>query len=118
MKKFVVLVLLLTLLCSCGNEKKNEVQDIHCSTMKEFVSNGSILIDVRSEEEYNAFHLEEAISLPYDTIDSTILNHIPDKETNIIVYCQSGKRSSIAAQTLIDMGYKNVYDLGSIGNCN
>ena len=42
---------------------------------------------------------------------------VKDKNTHIIVYCRSGNRSATAAQKLIDMGYKKVYDLGAMSNC-
>lgn len=118
MKKVVILVLFILLLCSCGNEEKREVQSSNCTLMKELVSNGGVLIDVRSEKEYNTYHLDQAISLPYETIGTTIIDKVSNKETIVIVYCQSGRRSKIAAQTLLDKGYKNVYDLGTIENCS
>ena len=55
------------------------------------------------------------------SIDLTEYRHnaqvFENKDTKIIVYCRSGNRSATAAQTLIDLGYKNVYDLGGINNC-
>ena len=63
----------------------------------------------------NEGHIMGAKSYPV----TTILNDIEedyDKNTYIIVYCKSGNRSKIAAEGLIELGYKNVYDLGSINN--
>ncbi len=117
MKKVVVLVILVLFLCSCAKEEKVEVKEISCTKMKELVSNGAFLLDVRSEEEYNINHLHEAVNYPYETIGEEISSSLSNKESVIIVYCQSGRRSAIAAQTLLDLGYKHVYDLGAIGNC-
>ena len=84
--------------------------------MKELVLNGAILIDVRTEVEYKEEKLENSVNIPLPIENQT--EKLPkDKNQNIIVYCKSGKRSNQAANTLIEIGYKNIYDLGSINNC-
>ncbi|MGL4484503.1 MAG: rhodanese-like domain-containing protein [Anaerovoracaceae bacterium] len=75
---------------------------------------GTVLLDVRTEEEYNEGHIPNAILLPDYDIQKEAGNILPDKEAKIIVYCRSGKRSASAAAELAAMGYKNVYDLGGI----
>ena len=75
--------------------------------------NNYIIVDVRTKEEYSQGHVVDAINIPYDELDSSL-----DKNKTIIVYCQSGKRSSQAGKLLIEGGYKNVYDLGAISNCD
>lgn len=113
MKRIGLLLFALVILTGCGKAK---IENIDCNQMKEMVSNDAILIDVRSNAEYNLDHLEGAINIPYDVIGNN-LDEI-DKDKEIIVYCQSGNRSSKAANTLIEAGYKKVYDLGGIGKCN
>ena len=79
----------------------------------------SIIIDVRTIEEYDSGHIKGSINIPIDTIELEKLEQvISSKENNIIVYCRSGNRSKKAAQLLVDLGYTNVYDLGSINNWN
>lgn len=68
-----------------------------------------IILDVRTKEEYEEEHIDNAINIPYDEIDENI---DLDKEKIIYVYCQSGNRSSIAYEKLKSLGY-TVYDLGS-----
>ncbi len=74
-----------------------------------------VVLDVRTEQEYEKGHLEHAILLPYNLVDEkTAEAVIPHKDDPVIVYCQSGRRSKIAVDTLAELGYTQVYDLGSI----
>ncbi len=75
---------------------------------------GPIIIDVRTEQEYNTEHIKDAKLIPYDVISQKIAATVPSKDTKIILYCRSGRRSGIAQRTLIDMGYKNVENYGSM----
>jgi phage shock protein E len=73
----------------------------------------SVWIDVRTVEEYNAGHLEGAINIPYDEIEQKIEAVSADKNTDIQLYCRSGRRSGIALETLRSMGYGKVTNAGS-----
>lgn len=76
-----------------------------------------IVLDVRSSEEYNAGHIPNAVLLPVEQIEAksdAIARVLPDKQAEIFVYCRSGKRSSLAAHALVDLGYTNIYDIGGI----
>jgi len=78
---------------------------------------GNILIvDVRSQAEFETGHIEGAIVLPDSDIRGKAAQIIPSKDQIILVYCRSGARSQAAARTLIDMGYQQVYDFGGIIN--
>ena len=72
-----------------------------------------IILDVRTQEEYDSGHIKNAVCLPNEDIlnESDIL---PDKGQQILVYCRSGNRSKQAAQKLADMGYENVLEFGGI----
>ena len=75
-----------------------------------------VLLDVRDQYEYDAGHITGAVLLPYDAIEEYAPG-LPDyKDDTIIVYCRSGRRSAIAAQTLAAIGYTDIRDLGSIRN--
>ncbi len=77
----------------------------------------AILLDVRSPQEYNEYHLTGAICIPNYELQTKIINIIDDKNQIIIVYCQSGARSHKAANVLKKMGYNNLYELdGGIDN--
>lgn len=76
-----------------------------------------ILVDVRTKEEYDAGKIKKAVLLPYDQItEESAQKIIPSKDTEIIVYCRSGRRSAIAAESLRVLGYTAVYDMGGIGS--
>ncbi len=104
-------------LCHCNKidncECEGVYQTVDYEQAKNLIYNGNtFLVDVRSEAEYNGGHIEGAISIPLDEIDDIKLA----KNINLIVYCRSGSRSKSAALKLLDLGYVNVYDLGSMDN--
>ena len=73
-----------------------------------------VLLDVRTQEEFDAGHIPTAILLPYDEINLKAATVLPDKEKEIVVYCRSGRRSAIAKKVLVELGYKDVKDFGGI----
>ena len=96
----------------------DSVQVIDATTALEMMNDGEayILVDVRTEDEFSQGHIEGAVLVPYDQIDSLAPTLIPDMSSRILVYCRSGRRSAIAAESLVDMGYNNVYDFGGIND--
>lgn len=105
MRNIAVIFLTALLCCACS------LNGIDESTI--IISDNSTVIDVRTEQEYRAGHLKDALHLPYDTIQQTISAHEPDKNAEIILYCRSGRRSGIAKKTLDAMGYRNVINAGA-----
>jgi phage shock protein E len=75
---------------------------------------GPVIIDVRTPEEYAQRHIDGALNLPHDTISARIADAVPDKNTPIILYCRSGRRSGIALDILKGMGYSKVENYGSL----
>ena len=76
-----------------------------------------ILLDVRSQEEYDGGHIPGAVCLPNEDIQADL--PLPfDKDAEILVYCRSGRRSAEAAKKLTDMGYTHVTDFGGIQSWN
>ncbi len=71
------------------------------------------LIDVRTPEEYKEGYIKESILLPSE-LKGKIESVVKDKNSEIILYCRSGNRSRTASYELLELGYKNVYDLGGI----
>lgn len=72
----------------------------------------AVIIDVRSDEEYNAGHIEGALHIVHTDIGSEIEKFVTDRDTPINVYCASGRRAGIAKETLDKMGYTNVTNKG------
>jgi phage shock protein E len=73
-----------------------------------------LVIDVRSQREYDTGHIQGAVLIPHTQIGDRIAETAPDKSQPIYVYCRSGRRSGIAKRTLEQMGYTNVENLGGI----
>lgn len=126
MKKIIILLVTISfILCGCGTmktgeKKEKEAQKITCAVKDEFMKDDdTFLIDVRSEDEYKEKHLKDAINIPLDNIVKDVDENVDmNTSTKIIVYCKSGKRSSEAGKLLIEGGYKNVFDLGAMSNCD
>lgn len=74
----------------------------------------SILIDVRTPEEYKTGYIPEAVNIPLDNLKADIQTQVKDLTKTVMVYCRSGSRSATAAKLLKDMGYQVVLDLGGI----
>jgi phage shock protein E len=73
-----------------------------------------LIIDVRTEAEWNEGHIEGAILIPYELIGERIGAVTKDKSGRIYVYCRSGRRSQIAKKSLEKLGYKDVVNIGSL----
>ena len=71
-----------------------------------------IVIDVRTPEEFKEGHIEESSNVEWQTI-SSIIDEVK-KDQKIYLYCRSGRRSQNATNTLIDLGYEDVINLGGI----
>lgn len=75
----------------------------------------AVLLDTRTLQEFNDGHIAGSVLLPYSDIDeASAAKEIPTKDTVVVVYCRSGRRSAIAATELRKLGYKTVWDLGGI----
>ena len=73
-----------------------------------------IILDVRTQAEYNQGHIPNAICIPNETIDENVVNKSLDKNQMILVYCRSGNRSRQAAEKLKKLGYTNLIEFGGI----
>ena len=75
-----------------------------------------IILDVRTESEYEEKHIPGAVLVPNETIGTEEIEELPDKEQMILVYCRSGNRSKQAAEKLAKLGYTNIYEFGGIND--
>jgi len=93
-----------------------EYKKISAADAKARIDSGDelIILDVRTQEEFDAGHIEGAILVPNETIIDEQPELLPDLDAEILVYCRSGNRSGQAANKLIAMGYTNVVDFGGI----
>lgn len=122
MKRTVILLLCVFFLCGCSMTKKEDTSNIEpikitAEQMSEtFKDKTYVIIDVRQDYEYNKEHVLDAVNIPLGEIETITQKYA--KDTNIILYCKSGNRSNQAALKLIELGYKNIYDLGGIDSIN
>ena len=73
-----------------------------------------ILLDVRTEKEFTSGHIKGAILIPDYEIKLRAEKELPEKDKTILLYCRSGRRSKLAAQTLAELGYTDVLEFGGI----
>lgn len=113
----VVFIMLVMSGCSVSEQTKEgtyvQITMDEAVQMMEKESN-NIILDVRTEAEYNAGHIPNAICIPNETIVEDNISELPDKEQCILVYCRSGNRSKQASDKLARFGYTNVYEFGGI----
>jgi len=87
---------------------------ISARAAREYLEKGALVVDVRTPGEYAAGHLPTAIHLPLDRIETTLPKRVPDKNTVLLLHCQSGVRSGVAKRKLRAKGYANAFNLGSL----
>lgn len=93
--------------------------EISMQELEEKQKNGAVIIDVRSSQEYDEGHINNAINIPYYEIKKNVNNVLKNKNQEIVLYCQTGFRSKQAYKKLIKLEYKNVYNLyGGLDNWN
>lgn len=73
-----------------------------------------VILDVRTEEEYEEGHIPKAVLLSNETIGTEQPEELPDLNQKILVYCRSGNRSKQAASKLTQIGYTDVLEFGGI----
>ena len=118
-KRFLIALLTFTLPfgcvgCSDGSSATYEqVSGAEAKALMDSES-GYIIIDARTQEEYDEGHIPGAIMIPEYEIADRAEKELPDKDQLILVYCRSGRRSKIAAEELVKLGYTNIKEFGGI----
>jgi molybdopterin/thiamine biosynthesis adenylyltransferase/rhodanese-related sulfurtransferase len=88
---------------------KSRIGEVDPATVREQVSNGAVVVDVREPDEWSAGHIPGAKHVPKSYLESRIEGAVPERSQHVILYCASGSRSAWAARTLIeDLGYEHV----------
>lgn len=100
-----------------GNSS-NSYQQVDAETAKELMDTEDdyVILDARTQAEYDEGHIPGAILIPHDTVATAAEDALPDKDQLILVYCRSGNRSKQASQALVDLGYTNVVEFGGINS--
>ena len=118
MKKLSFSLILLILLSSCLFSKGESYKRISMDEAKALMeeSEGYILLDVRTKEEYESGYIPGAINIPLSDINENVVSSLPDKSQMILVYCRSGNRSKQASEKLAKQGYANIVEFGGINS--
>ena len=109
MKKVLFLLIAVILLTACGHTEENDREAVYMNITAEEArqimdsEEGYVILDVRTQEEYDQGHIPGAI-----------LIHNTDKDQLILVYCRSGRRSKLAAGILVSLGYTDIREFGGI----
>ena len=120
MKKLIFLLLAVMCLTTCGQDKENNQGAVYVNITAEEAKQimdseeGYIILDVRIREEYDQGHIPGAIVISHEEITEKAEDVLTDKEQLILVYCRSGRRSKIAAEALLELGYTNIKEFGGI----
>ena len=75
-----------------------------------------VILDVRTQEEFDAGHIPGAILIPNTEIADRAEQELPNKDQLLLVYCRSGNRSKQASQILVELGYTNIREFGGIND--
>jgi molybdopterin/thiamine biosynthesis adenylyltransferase/rhodanese-related sulfurtransferase len=90
-------------------EIKSQIEEVDPAEVHELIDEGVAVVDVREAEEFAAAHIPGAKHVPRSYLESRIEAAVPDRSTQVILYCASGNRSAYAARTLQeDLGYEHV----------
>ena len=108
------------MLTACGQDKENGqgagYVNITAEEAKQIMDTEEdyIILDVRTQEEYDQGHIPNAILIPDTEIKNKAEEVMTDKDQLILVYCRSGRRSKLASEILVELGYTNIKEFGGI----
>ena len=120
MKKLILLLLTAMLLTACGQPNTNNQETVYMNITaqeaKQIMDSeeGHIILDTRTQAEYDEGHIPGAIVISHDEIEEKAEQLLPDKDQLLLVYCRSGRRSKLAAEALVKLGYTNIKEFGGI----
>ena len=120
MKKLILLLLTAMLLTACGQANTNNQETVYMNiTAQEAkqimdTEEGYVILDTRTQAEFDEGHIPGAIVISHDEIEEKAEQLLPDKDQLLLVYCRSGRRSKLAAEALVKLGYTNIKEFGGI----
>ncbi len=120
MKKWIWMFLAVILLTACASVEEVEQEAVYVNITAEQAKalmdseKDYIILDTRTQEEYDQEHIPGAILIPYDEILEKAESVLTDKHQLILVYCRSGRRSKLASEDLVTLGYTNIKEFGGI----
>ena len=107
-----ILVVAFSTIFSCSLINNESINHMNSDELIDFIElNDAILVDVRTEDEYNSGYIENSLNIDYFSNDFSVNADKLDKNTPIILYCRSGNRSSMSANKISKLGFKEIYNL-------
>lgn len=120
-KRWFIIMILLSIFgfAACGAvgiDGDHTYEQISAKKAKEIMDTEKdyIIVDARTQSEFDEGHIEGAILIPEYEIAKRAEKEIPNKNAIVLVYCRSGRRSKIASEELVKLGYTNVKEFGGI----
>ena len=119
MKKLIPILLSALMFTGCAGTSNSQTNTYRQIAMDEAVDmmaqeTGYIILDVRRPDEFAAGHIPNAINVPNESIGTSDIPELPDKDQLIMVYCRSGRRSKEASEKLVKLGYTKIVEFGGI----
>ena len=120
MKKWIILLLSVMMIAGCGQEKEKDREAVYMNITAQEAKvimdsqEDYTILDVRTQKEYDPGHIPGAILIPDYEIEEKAEQVLRDKDQLLLVYCRSGRRSKLAAEALVALGYTNIKEFGGI----
>ena len=119
MRKLIPILLSALMFTGCAATNNSQTNTYRQIAMDEAATmmaqeTGYIILDVRRPDEFAAGHIPNAINVPNESIGTSDIPELPDKDQLIMVYCRSGRRSKEASDKLVKLGYTNIVEFGGI----
>jgi molybdopterin/thiamine biosynthesis adenylyltransferase/rhodanese-related sulfurtransferase len=91
---------------------RSQVDEVDPAEVRELLDEGVVIIDVREQEEWDQGHLPGALHVPRSYLESRVDGFVPDRDQRVILYCASGQRSALGANTMVrDLGFGRVQSM-------
>lgn len=113
-KLFALAIFALTIFTGCGSSNSYTHLSADEAIKLMAAEKNFLLVDVRTQEEYDKKHIPNAILLPIENLRAGKFDALPDKNRALLIYCWTGRRAEDAAKILADNGYKKVYEFGGL----
>lgn len=114
MRLMICLIFSLPFVCGCASEATTSTTGTNSADATAADEPQMLIIDVRSQEEWDSGHLENAIHIPHTEIGERIAEHTDNKSAKIVLHCKMGGRAGTAKSTLEELGFTNVENGGGI----
>jgi len=120
MKRIMLAIISVLLGCvmlsACSGGSGGSYEQITPQEAKQLMDSGSdyVILDVRTHDEYMEGHIPGAVLIPDYDIEARAESELQNKDQLILVYCRSGRRSKLAAEKLVELGYTNIKEFGGI----